>query len=105
MTDLANPIDDTSTGGRPQKVPWWQIQITRNVKTEELMNFSRQCASFLRAGIPVLDALSVIAEDARKHMKACLEDMGVALRSGASFAGAVARHPEVFPPYYISMVR
>jgi type IV pilus assembly protein PilC len=92
-------------GDRQAKTPWWQIQITRPVKTEELMNFSRQCASFLRAGIPVLDALAVIAEDARKHMKATLEDMGVALRSGASFGGAVARHPDVFPPHYVSMVR
>jgi type IV pilus assembly protein PilC len=91
--------------GGPAKTPWWQIQISRKVKVEELMNFSRQCASFLRAGIPVLDALGVIAEDARKHLRATLDDMGVALRGGASFAGAVARHPDVFPPHYVSMVR
>ena len=69
------------------------------------MNFSRQMASFLRAGIPVLDALAVIAEDARKHLSSTLDDMGTALRGGASFAGAVARHPDVFPPHYVSMVR
>lgn len=105
MTDVVDQLDESMPSGRPAKVPWWQIQITRKVKIEELMNFSRQCASFLRAGIPVLDALSVIAEDSRKHMAATLDDMGMALRSGASFAGAVARHPDVFPSYYISMVR
>lgn len=104
MTDLSQRADGDFAEDRP-KTPWWQIQITRPVKTEELMNFSRQCSSFLRAGIPVLDALAVIAEDARKYMKATLEDMGNALRGGASFAGAVARHPDVFPPYYVSMVR
>ena len=106
MTDLMSRLDGAGDpGDRPVKTPWWQIQITRPVKTEELMNFSRQCASFLRAGIPVLDALAVIAEDARKHMAATLEDMATALRGGASFAGAVARHPDVFPPHYVSMVR
>jgi len=106
VTDLMSRLDGAGDpGDRPVKTPWWQIQITRPVKTEELMNFSRQCASFLRAGIPVLDALAVIAEDARKHMAATLEDMATALRGGASFAGAVARHPDVFPPHYVSMVR
>ena len=105
MTDVMQRTDGAGPPGRPPKVPWWQIQIGRKVRGEELMNFSRQCASFLRAGIPVLDALAVIAEDARKHLRSTLDDMGVALRGGASFAGAVARHPDVFPPHYVSMVR
>jgi len=94
------------SGKNRAKRPWYSVQIgSGKVKPEELMNFSRQCSSFLRAGIGVLDALQVIAEEAKRPMARALDDMSYALRSGASFATAVARHTDVFPPYYISMVR
>ena len=35
----------------------------RAVKPEEVMNFSRQASSFLRAGVPILDALAVVGEE------------------------------------------
>jgi type IV pilus assembly protein PilC len=94
--------------GAGNKVPWWkrEYHIGRAVSPEEVMNFSRQAASFLRAGIPILDALTVFAEDnANRKMVEVLDDVRRSLRSGSSFAGALARHRRVFPDYYVSMVR
>ena len=70
------------------------------------MNFSRQASSFLRAGVPILDALAVVGEEnASKKMQEVLVDIQVRLRSGSSFGDAIAQHPKVFPGYYIAVVR
>ena len=80
--------------------------VGRSVKREEVMNFSRQTASFLRAGVPILDSLAVVAEEsASKKMQEVLVDMQRRLRAGSSFGDAIAVHTRVFPGYYIAVVR
>jgi type IV pilus assembly protein PilC len=109
VTDL--PVTEpAAVAAAPLKTgdtPWYKREffITRPVKAEEVMNFSRQLASFLRAGIPVLDALAVIGEDSgNKQMSLVLDDLRVQLRGGYGLADALARHPRVFPNYYVAMV-
>src|SRR4051812_8074015 len=54
----------------------------KKVKAKELMQFSRQLAAFVRAGIPILDGLSLLAEDTNNPtMKRALADMEDSLRS------------------------
>ncbi len=101
-TQPANPYPDAP------KTPWYKMEfyIGRAVKGEEVMNFSRQASSFLRAGVPILDALAVVGEEnASKKMQEVLADIQVRLRSGSSFGDAIAQHPKVFPGYYIAVVR
>ncbi len=110
MADVGAPPAPEKTAavrsGVPPAVKWWQFEVRRRkVRPTELMNFSRQCASFISAGIPVLDALNVIAQESDKRLAAVLEDMGQSLRSGSRFAEAAARHSDVFPNYYVSMLR
>ena len=61
-----------------------QIEITKQkVKPADLMNFSRQLAAFLRAGIPILDALrSLIERSATRSSARVLVDIADALRVG-----------------------
>ncbi len=84
-----------------------QFEITTDkVKPAELMNFSRQVSSFIRAGIPILDALDVLVEDmANPKFRAILIDVGRKLRAGSSFAAALNDHHKVFPRYFVAMVR
>ena len=92
----------------PTAKPWYKrdFYIGRAVKTEEIMNFSRQMSSFLRAGVPILDSLNVVAEEnASKKMKEVLADMRRRLLAGGSFGDAIAQHTRVFPGYYVAVVR
>lgn len=84
-----------------------QFEITRKtVPRKEVMHFSRQLAVFVRAGIPLLDALEVIAEEQdNKLFRGAIAGMIVRLEGGATFAGAAAAHPEAFPRYYLSILR
>jgi type IV pilus assembly protein PilC len=70
------------------------------------MHLSRQLAAFLRAGIPILDGLDLLAREAsnttlRRTLYAVAED----LRQGEPLAAAFDRHPKVFPSPYRSMIR
>jgi type IV pilus assembly protein PilC len=90
-----------------ERKPWAQIEITtKKIKPVDVQNFSRQLAAFLRAGIPILDALDSLEEDAPNPvLKHALVEIGDALRAGSSFADAVAAHDNIFPRYYVSILR
>ena len=93
---------------QPEKKPWYKADyyIGRAIKLEELMNFTRQASAFLRAGVPILDSLAVVAEEgASKKMVEVLDDLQLRLRSGSTFGDALAQHPKVFPGYYVAIVR
>ncbi|MGD0255189.1 MAG: type II secretion system F family protein, partial [Acidimicrobiales bacterium] len=84
-----------------------KLEITKKkVSRRELMHFSRQMAVFMRAGIPVLEALEVMTEElGNKAFSKVFAEMADSLRSGETFAGAATLHPEAFPSYYLGILR
>lgn len=83
-----------------------QFEVTKKlVPRRDVMHFSRQLSVFVQAGIPIMEALTVIAsETPDKMMKRALEDMIERIQAGDTFASAAAAHPEAFPNYYIGML-
>jgi type IV pilus assembly protein PilC len=84
-----------------------QFEITKEkVSRRDLMHFSRQMAVFMKAGIPVVEALEVQTEEiSDKVFQRVLAEMADSLRAGETFAGAAAEHPQAFPPYYLGILR
>ncbi len=84
-----------------------QFEITREkVPRRELMHFSRQLAVFMKAGIPVLEALEVLSDEVGSvQFKRILAEMADDLHAGETFASAADAHPEAFPPYYLGILR
>lgn len=84
-----------------------QLELTKQkVPRRELMHFSRQMAVFMRAGIPVLEALEVMTEElGNREFARVLAEMADSLREGETFAGAASLHPKAFPPYYLGILR
>jgi type IV pilus assembly protein PilC len=77
----------------------------RRVKRRDLMHFSRQLGVFVKAGIPILDALRVIAEETTDNLlRKVLAEMIDALLAGDTFATAASGHPVAFPRYYVGML-
>ena len=83
-----------------------QFEITKKkVPRKDLMHFSRQLGVFVKAGIPIMEALEVISEETSdKLLKATLLDMIERLQAGDTFASAAAAHPEAFPDYYLGIL-
>jgi type IV pilus assembly protein PilC len=83
-----------------------KFEITKKmVKRKEVMHFSRQLSVFVEAGIPIMEALELIAEETTdKLFKKVLLDMVAELQAGDTFASAAATHPEAFPRYYVAVL-
>jgi type IV pilus assembly protein PilC len=83
-----------------------KFEITKKkVPRKDVMNFSRQLAVFMRAGIPIMEALEVIEDEtSEKVLRLVLQDLVESLRGGDTFAAAAALHPEAFPNYYVGIL-
>jgi type IV pilus assembly protein PilC len=83
-----------------------KFEITKKkVPRQDVMNFTRQLAVFMRAGVPIMEALEVIVEETQhKMLKQILSDMVDSLRAGDTFAAAAAAHPEAFPNFYVGIL-
>lgn len=83
-----------------------KFEITKKkVPRKEVMNFSRQLGVFMKAGIPIMEALEVITEETSgKLLKKVLLSLIESLRNGDTFAAAAAGHPDAFPNYYVGIL-
>jgi type IV pilus assembly protein PilC len=76
------------------------------VKKKELMHFTRQLAVFVKAGIPITDALVTIGDETEDvALRRALSNLTDDLRNGGLFSAAAATHPEVFPDYYVGILQ
>lgn len=67
--------------------------------------FYRQMATLVKAGIPLLEALRLREERAtRGLLKTALRDAVDAVERGGRLSEALARRPELFPPFQIAMI-
>lgn len=72
----------------------------------DLLLFSRQLHTLLKAGVPILRALNGLQESAiNPAMKDVIKDVRESLEGGRELSVSLARHPKVFSPFYVSMVR
>jgi type IV pilus assembly protein PilC len=83
------------------------IELTKKkVKLKELSVFSRQFATMVNSGLPILRALSILADQTNngelaKTLSACRAD----IEQGSSLSAAMQKHPKVFNDLYVSMVK
>ena len=75
------------------------------IKRVELVLFSRMMATFIRAGIPILDGIDVVREQAVSNLfKRTLDDLSIQLRNGEPLSTSLTRHPRVFSRLYVDMI-
>ena len=84
-----------------------QFEITKEkVKKKELMHFTRQLAVFVRAGIPITSALETIGDETQDTaLRRAITTMVEELRNGGTLSAAAAKHPHVFPSYYVGILQ
>ena len=76
------------------------------VRRSDLIQFSRQMHSLLKAGVPILSAFSGLAEITKNDaMKTAIKNVSISLESGRDLATSMNEHPEVFNMFYVSMIR
>jgi MSHA biogenesis protein MshG len=72
----------------------------------DLMFFSRQMYTLLKAGVPIMRALAGLQEStSNPTMREVIADLRTSLDAGRELSAAMRRHPKVFAAFYVSLVR
>ena len=78
----------------------------RTVKPKILMIFTRQLATLVEAGLPLLRSLNVLAKQERdKVLKNTIIKIADSVQSGSTFSDALALHPRIFNDLFVNMVK
>lgn len=76
------------------------------IKTDDLVIFSRQLATMIDSGIPLVQSLGILGEQIEnKNLKNVVIIVRQDIEAGVSFYNALAKHPNVFSEFFINMAR
>src|SRR3954462_13323662 len=99
------PLLATPKQSRMQSIMKFEI-TPRKVPLNELQQFSRQMAVFIKAGVPLVESLDLLRQETgNKLFKKILDDIAESLQGGSTLSDAAARHTEAFPAYYLGILR
>jgi general secretion pathway protein F len=98
-----------TTAGRKavgsEKKSFLGLTLTRSVGRREVTGFLRELSLILRAGLVLDDALLLLAGEESRGLAAVARDLRGAISAGAGFGDALQRHPKLFGPDLVAMVR
>lgn len=81
-----------------------RLRPRSSVRTRDLAVFTRQLATLVEAGVPLVQSLAVLAEQAPSEaLGDTVRDVVGDIESGRSLAAALREHPSVFGPLYVNM--
>src|SRR4051794_16384890 len=112
---IAAPRAAARVKAKPTKVPRAEKTGARRnitlfekktVKAKTLMVFTRQLATLIDAGLPLLRGLTVLAKQERdKVLKKTTLTLADSVQGGSTFSEGLAQHPRIFNDLYVNMVR
>ncbi len=90
-----------------EKRGFLQLEVTaRRVKREEVMHLSRQLGAFIKAGLPLIDAVHSLGEEAdNSSVRKMMAEVEYGLRGGEKLSDCFDRHPKIFPEFYRGILR
>lgn len=100
------PIDIVEA--QPRKDVLFELRqrlASRHPTLDDLILFSRQMYTLMRAGVPIIRALTGLAENLRNpRFAGILRDLVASLESGRDLTSALSRHPDVFNNLFVSII-
>jgi type IV pilus assembly protein PilC len=98
----------TKAGGGGMNMTLFSTAAPRKCNTSELCLFTRQLATMIGAGIPLLESFEILAEqtlDQNKGFGMGLQECADFVRGGTEISEAMTKFPRMFPDIYINMVK
>ena len=101
ITRLEEKVTDSS-GPKNTPAGW---SFTRRVSSKELVGFTHQLATLIRAGVPLLECLDLLSSEAvSPRFRQVLHMIREKVEGGSFLAKALSHYPDIFPPIYVSLV-
>lgn len=91
--------------GRVRKKPVALLSSGKAIVARDIVLFTRQMATMMKAGVPLLQSFDIIAEGFDKpRMRNLIHALKREIEAGNSFAGALRKHPRQFDDLYCNLV-
>ncbi len=95
---------DAAAATTKEKAP--KVKKGGKVKVKILTTFTRQLATLIDAGLPLLRSLTTLARQERNPvMRNTMTSLATSVESGSTFSEALAQHPGIFNKLYVNMVK
>jgi len=81
------------------------LRFGRRVKMKEIVHFTRQFATMVNSGLPLVQCLDILSQQTEnKFLASSVKEVRADVESGATLADALRNHPKVFSELYVNMV-
>ena len=95
----------TSIRARPKDIQFTIPGFGGKVKEPDVVIFTRQCATMIDAGLPLVQCLTILSRQAeKKEFAKVISQIKTDVESGDSFADALRKHPKVYSDFYVNMI-
>lgn len=82
-----------------------KLNLGSGVDAKELVTFTRQFATMIDAGLPLVQCLDILAnQQENKVFQAALKDIKSSVEQGATFSDSLKKHPKIFDELYVNLV-
>lgn len=82
----------------------FSLKIFNSVKQDDIVNFTRQLATMVTAGLSLLDAMTILSRQSKPAMQKLVGDLIREVEGGSTFATALAQHEE-FDRVYVNLIK
>lgn len=105
---LAQPKKGAPKGakGKPAAAKAAKGKVGGRIKPKTLMIFTRQLATLIDSGLPLLRGLTVLGkQEPNPVLKATVNSLADSVQTGSTFSESLAQHPRIFNKLYVNMVK
>ncbi len=83
-----------------------ELKFGTGVKQKDVAIFSRQFATMISAGLSLTKCLAILGSQSESAtLRSVIQQLGKDVESGQSLSDSMSKHPKVFPPIFVNMVR
>ncbi|MBI5048303.1 MAG: type II secretion system F family protein [Deltaproteobacteria bacterium] len=98
---ITSKLSEKKTGAFSFKIPGLGGKVT----TKEIVIFTRQFATMIDAGLPLVQCLDILSGQQQNQLfKTTLTEIKKSVEGGSTFADALRKHPKIFDDLYVNLV-
>ena len=98
---ITSKLAEKKAGGFALKIPGLGGKVT----TKEIVIFTRQFATMIDAGLPLVQCLEILSNQQQNQLfKTTLTEVKKSVEGGSTFADALRKHPKIFDDLYVNLV-
>ena len=102
----AQSLIPVSVKSKPKDVSEYLPFLQERIKTRDLVVFTRQFATMIDAGLPLVQCLDILStQSTNSTMKRVLREVKSDVEQGSTFADALRKHPKPFDTLYVNLVQ